>query len=278
MSAVSTPRLTSYAVRDQKLSSSWDSGPSGARIPSRALDRGNPRWSFFAQSGFCSRLLKSAAEGSSRMGRSEEVWGVDFIYGLRGFNEEALTPTPDNSMRQRLAAILPLALALITPAAVEAQAPFQLSLFPPVQIVPETQAVSGIRLGIYGKNTDMTGADLGLVTHTTGSATALQLAVVNIVEGDATGVQLGWMGGGAIANVVDGTFRGFQMGLYNGSGNNQAFQLGGLNNAKGRAAGLQFGLVNIANDMNGLQLGLINIIRSKENFPVLPLVNWKFDG
>ena len=29
---------------------------------------------------------------------------------------------------------------------------------------------------------------------------------------------------------------------------------------------------------SGLQVGLINIIRSKDRFPVLPLVNWKFDN
>ena len=41
--------------------------------------------------------------------------------------------------------------------------------------------------------------------------------------------------------------------------------------------GLQVSFVNIANDMNGVQVGLINIIRSKDRFPVLPIVNWKFD-
>lgn len=171
-----------------------------------------------------------------------------------------------------------LAALLVVPRAAEAQAPFQLALFPPAQIVPEDEAVSGIRLSLYGKNTDMTGADLGAVTHTTGDATALQMAFVNIVDGDLTGVQLGWVLGGAIANVTRGTVKGFQWGLYNGSGDTEAFQLGGLNNAAGRAAGLQLGLVNVADDMNGFQVGLVNIIRSKENFPVLPFVNWKLDG
>jgi hypothetical protein len=41
--------------------------------------------------------------------------------------------------------------------------------------------------------------------------------------------------------------------------------------------GFQFSLVNVAEDMYGVQVGLINIIRSKEDFPILPLVNWKFD-
>jgi hypothetical protein len=179
---------------------------------------------------------------------------------------------------------LPLALGLLlctlslAPSAARAQAPIQLALFPPAQLVPETEAVSGVRFSLYGKNTDMTGADLGAVTHTTGDAEAIQMAIVNIVDGDVTGVQLGWMLGAAIANVTKGTVRGFQWGLYNGSGDTEAFQLGGLNNADGRAAGFQLGIVNIANDMNGMQVGLVNIIRSKESFPVLPIVNWKFDG
>jgi hypothetical protein len=181
-------------------------------------------------------------------------------------------------MRYRIALSVLFGSVAFAPAGAQAQAPIQLALFPPVQLVPETEAVSGVRLSLYGKNTEMTGADLGAVTHTTGDATALQMALVNVVEGDVTGVQVGWMLGAAIANVTRGTVRGFQWGLYNGSGDTEAFQLGLLNNAAGRAAGLQFGLVNVANDMYGLQVGLINIIRSKDRFPVLPIVNWKFDG
>ena len=41
--------------------------------------------------------------------------------------------------------------------------------------------------------------------------------------------------------------------------------------------GLQVAIVNFAEDLHGLQIGLINIIRSKDDFPILPIVNWKFD-
>ena len=34
---------------------------------------------------------------------------------------------------------------------------------------------------------------------------------------------------------------------------------------------------SIAEDLYGLQIGLINIIRSKDRFPIRPIVNWKFD-
>ncbi|HSM06679.1 MAG TPA: hypothetical protein VK858_18790 [Longimicrobiales bacterium] len=179
-------------------------------------------------------------------------------------------------MRPRL--LLLAALLLLSPLALRAQAPIQLSLFPPIQLVDESEGIQGVRLGVYAKNAGMEGFDLGIVTHTTGDVLALQVALANIVEGDASGAQVGWGLGFAIANVVRGDFTGFQSGLYNGAGSARALQLGALNNVGGRVAGLQLGLVNVAEDMNGFQVGLVNIIRSKDRFPVLPIVNWKLDG
>ena len=44
--------------------------------------------------------------------------------------------------------------------------PFQIALVTPVQLVPEDDSVSGIRLNlIYGRNTTITGLDLGLINH-----------------------------------------------------------------------------------------------------------------
>jgi len=173
--------------------------------------------------------------------------------------------------------LLGLLALLLTPVAARAQSPIQLSLVPPAQLVPEDQAVNGLRLGLYARNSAMTGLDLGLVMHTTGDATALQVSLANIVEGDFTGVQLGWGLGGALANITRGHMQGVQLGLYNGAGTGEGMQWGLINNTDGRMQGLQLSLVNIADDLYGLQLGLINIIRSKDRFPVLPLVNWKFD-
>jgi len=173
--------------------------------------------------------------------------------------------------------LLPVLALLAAPVALRAQAPIQVSLFPPAQLVSEDQAISGLRLGLYGRNAAMTGFDLGVVTHTTGDASALQVAAVNVVEGDFMGVQVGWGLGIALANVVRGNVQGAQIGLYNGAGSAEAFQMGLINNVEGRMQGFQLSFVNIADDMHGLQLGLVNIIRSKERFPVLPLVNWKFD-
>jgi len=179
-------------------------------------------------------------------------------------------------MKKSLSLLL-LALALtVVPAT--AQAPIQVSLFPPAALVPETESVSGFRLGLYSKNVNVSGLDLGAVTHATGNVTALQVGLVNLVEGNVEGLQLGWGLGGAIANVVRGDLVGAQIALYNQAGNGRGFQWGAINNVEGRMQGLQLSLVNIAEDMNGLQVGLVNIIRSKDRFPILPLVNWKFDN
>jgi hypothetical protein len=62
-------------------------------------------------------------------------------------------------------------------------------------------------------------------------------------------------------NVTD-TGEGFQMGIFNSTQ---------------RLSGLQMAVVNFAEDLYGLQIGLINIIRSKDKYPVLPLVNWKYE-
>lgn len=180
-------------------------------------------------------------------------------------------------MRTRTLAAIAITGLFAVPTATTAQAPIQVSLFPPAQIVPETDAVSGLRLGLYARNRAMTGLDLGVAMHTTADATALQISLVNVVEGDFTGAQVGWGVGASLANVTRGYMQGFQLGLYNGAGAAQGFQWGLVNNVDRRIQGFQLSLVNIAEDMHGLQVGLINIIRSKDSFPVLPLVNWKFD-
>jgi hypothetical protein len=178
----------------------------------------------------------------------------------------------------RLHAFLAIVAVLASPMAARAQSPIQLSLFPPMQLVSEDQSVSGIRLGLYTKNTDTSGFDLAAVAHSTGSASALQVALVNYVEGDFTGLQLGWGLGGSIANVVNGQVKGVQLGIYNGAqGGGEGFQWGLVNNTGGRMSGFQLSFVNIAEDYYGLQVGLINIIRSKPSLSVLPIVNWKFD-
>jgi hypothetical protein len=166
--------------------------------------------------------------------------------------------------------------ALLLPSVSSAQEkPFQLSFIGPVmQLVDDDADVKGLRINlIYGVNQNMTGLDLGLVNRTSDSFKGLQWGLVGVSHGKVTGWQDNWL-----ANVAESEFYGLQSGLMNFAGTGEGVQLAGAFNSAERLSGLQFGLVNFAEDLNGLQIGLINIIRSKENFPILPLVNWKFDG
>jgi len=45
----------------------------------------------------------------------------------------------------------------------------QLSLFPPIQLTSAESNVSGLRLGLFSMNHDVTGIDLGLINRTTAS-------------------------------------------------------------------------------------------------------------
>jgi len=137
--------------------------------------------------------------------------------------------------------------------------PFQLSLFDPIQIVPNNESINGIRLNlIYSKNTNITGFDLGLVNVTTGKQLGVQWGAVDITEGGFTGWQGGW-----IANISRGDFVGLQTAFVNYHG--------------GHFNGLQFSIVNYTETLEGLQLGLINIIGKGGFLPVFPIFNFDFD-
>lgn len=136
--------------------------------------------------------------------------------------------------------------------------PFQLSLFDPIQIVPNSESISGIRLNlIYSKNVNVTGFDWGLVNVTTGKELGVQWGGVNITEGGFTGWQAGFV------NVSHGDFVGLQTSWVNYHG--------------GYFNGLQFSIVNYTETLKGLQLGLINIIGKGGFLPVFPIFNFDFD-
>jgi hypothetical protein len=136
--------------------------------------------------------------------------------------------------------------------------PFQLSLFDPIQIVPNNESVSGIRLNlIYTKNVNVTGFDMGLVNVTTGKQLGVQWGGVNVTEGGFTGWQ------SAIVNMSKGDFVGLQTSWVNYHG--------------GHFNGLQFSIVNYTETLEGLQLGLINIIGKGGFLPVFPIFNFDFD-
>lgn len=135
--------------------------------------------------------------------------------------------------------------------------PFQLSLFNPLQIRPEDTAIKYFRFNlIYGKNTSLTGLDIGLVNHlTSGESMAVQWGFGNWVEADLKGMQWG------AVNGTRGTFTGWQWGFVNYSGHTSGFMLG---------------FVNYSESMYGLQIGLINIIKEGGMLPFFPFFNFSF--
>jgi hypothetical protein len=166
----------------------------------------------------------------------------------------------------------PLVIALLIVGATSvahAQAPIQLSLVTPIQIVPADKAVKGLRFNlIYGTNTAVVGLDLGLVNNTTGGPSeGVQWGGINLVTGTFTGWQSGFV------NVQKGSFKGLQTGWINLSGPVEGLQWG-LYNSGTEVNGLQLSVVNYAKRIHGVQVGLVNIIKEGGQFPIFPIVNW----
>jgi hypothetical protein len=151
-----------------------------------------------------------------------------------------------------------LALFILASSVAAEERPIQLSLVTPIQIFPPEDDITGIRFNlIYGRNTSVTGVDLGLINHCTGGVSkGLQYGLVGIVDADFVGWQY------SAVNVTHGDFEGLQLGFMNYAG---------------YANGLQLGIVNYAERMNGLQIGFINIIQQGGQFPVFPIINWSFE-
>ncbi|MCK4224348.1 MAG: hypothetical protein KAX39_04145 [candidate division Zixibacteria bacterium] len=135
--------------------------------------------------------------------------------------------------------------------------PIQIALVTPIQIFPEDDSITGVRLNLlYGRNVSVSGLDLGLVNHTTtGMFKGWQHGLVGIADTDF----MGWQD--CAVNVTNGRFEGFQWGIVNYANAMSGFQLG---------------LVNYAQTMKGLQIGFVNIIRQGGQLPVFPIVNWSF--
>ncbi|MFH2048080.1 MAG: hypothetical protein ABIJ12_01440 [bacterium] len=154
-------------------------------------------------------------------------------------------------------AIMILSIVILSPSILANERHIQVSLFTPVQIFPEGDIITGLRINIlYGRNTTVKGLDIGLVNHTTsGISKGLQYGFVGIVDADF----VGWQDNAV--NIVNQNFEGFQSGIVNYAH---------------YASGFQLGFVNYAASMKGLQIGLVNIIKQGGAFPVFPIVNWSF--
>ncbi len=135
--------------------------------------------------------------------------------------------------------------------------PVQLSLINTIQLVPENQSISAIRLALYGKNTNTRYMDLGVVTqNTSGMSKGVQFSFVGIQD-DFTGWQ-----SGAILNYSNGEVKGLMTGAFNYSSH---------------FVGVQFGLINFTDTAEGIQIGMINFIKQGGFFPVFPFFNFSLE-
>lgn len=163
--------------------------------------------------------------------------------------------------------------SLVSASAVAAQAPVQVSLFDPIQIVKAGDAVDGVRLSvIYSKNTNVDFVDLGFGYNlTTGNGMGIQWALVPHTKGSFSG----WQDG--LVSVTEGMFTGLQVGAVTKAGTGKGVQFGWVN-VSDSWHGLQLGLVNVAGNMKsgGLQIGVLNFIKTGGQFPMFPIANWTF--
>lgn len=118
--------------------------------------------------------------------------------------------------------------------------PLQLSIWNPVQLVPEEWGVCGARVNLpYGKNQALYGVDVGFV---------------NLVMGEGIAVQAG-----VLANLVSSNFIGVQAGLLNVMADGGKAVQAGFMNCMVNGAGLQIGLGNVADNGAVAQIGLFNL-------------------
>lgn len=174
---------------------------------------------------------------------------------------------------------LALTVSLLPGGASAQDNPFQIAFVgPTMQLVDDDEDVRGVRLNlIYGVNQNVSGLDLGFINHVNGSMSGVQFGIVNLVDQGFSGWQSG------VINVAQGEFTGLQwspwtaLSLANFADAAEGAQIAVAFNRAEYMRGFQLSLVNVTDDMYGIQVGLINVIRSKEDLPILPIVNWKFE-
>jgi hypothetical protein len=177
-----------------------------------------------------------------------------------------------NTRKVRVLAVLAVLFALWSPVVSVAQAPLQLSIMPPIQLVSEYDSVRGVSLGlIYTVNNNTSGLMLTVgANRLYGTMRGIQFGLVNLVEESVVGIQ-----NGAYNSVAD-DFHGWQNGILNFNDSlTRGVQLG-VFNTTGDLRGLQMGLLNTTDTLYGVQLGLVNLNASGQPFGFLPIINWGF--
>jgi len=146
-----------------------------------------------------------------------------------------------------------------------------LALWDPVQIFKNDIAIHGVRLNIYGRNSELKGVDIGIANWITGETTGIQWGLINVTEGNFTGWQ------SAPVQKVGGHMTGVQWGwLFSMNESGKGLQASGVTMSN-NFVGLQLGIVNYAVAYHGIQIGLINIIKEGGMLPFFPIFNFSFD-
>ncbi|MEG0069738.1 MAG: hypothetical protein RSA57_00625 [Cetobacterium sp.] len=191
-------------------------------------------------------------------------------------------------MKNKLAALL-FGLSLATFGAEN----FELGLLSPTQLYGPQTSVKGIRLGLlYTENQNVEGLDINIIANKKQNFKGLSIgSFYDRTEGNFVGAKLGWfflpitfnsVGGNmtgvqfGLVNMVEKDTKGVQVGGANFTGTATGAQLGFFNKAD-RIKGLQFGFVNMAENLQGLQIGLVNMADNSEIFEVLPILNFNFN-
>ncbi len=164
------------------------------------------------------------------------------------------------------------------------EVPFQLSLFPFVQLFNKETSVNGLSLGIAGENSGMNGLSLMVYGYSVEHLSGVQISGINCVADMGSGLQIG------VINLSS-KYRGLQVGLFNFFARDvKGVQIGfvNLNYSGSELFGLQVGAYNSVSTMHGIQIGFTNhfdtldgavigIINTKgENNNLLPFVYWSF--
>jgi uncharacterized protein YjbI with pentapeptide repeats len=174
------------------------------------------------------------------------------------------------SKRLILSALLVLSLVGM---AMAEDKPVQLALFNPVQLVPETESIKGLSLGlIYAANQNVTGLSFVFfgVNEANGDVKGVELGLGNWVEGLSHGWQAGFV------NRVGSRFVGLQSGILDiTKGDLTGAQLGAVNWAEGYVHGAQAGLFNYSTGrFIGAQLGAVNMTKGEFSGAALGIVNY----
>src|ERR1035437_953468 len=123
--------------------------------------------------------------------------------------------------------------------------PIQISICPPIQLVPGNWDVWGLRLDLpYGNNKDLYGVDAGIGNIVSDEFVGIQVGGINSIRGlesHAIGLQVA-----GILNDSAGNMKGIQISFWNQGGGFEGAQMGFKNLARGDFAGVQMGAINTA--------------------------------